>query len=134
MTHVTLKSGSEGPRHDPYHYDEYTVARPNGDTVVMHNGIFCWCRVKRGTRIVFENTDEATAPRLFETYAGVSFRAFEKAWHSLPERRSRSHFCNGVRRGYRDFACVSGYPGETFTVCIHCKDVIDSSFDRSAVE
>jgi hypothetical protein len=135
MTHVSHRSGSEGPRHDPYHYDEYTLNRPNGDTIVIHSGLANWCKLKRDNKIVLEaECTHALPEKLFETYAGVSFRKFEKAFNSIPERKLRTHFCFGLNRSYKDFKCVSGYPGETLLVCSHCNDVIDSSFDRSAIE
>lgn len=134
MTQVQHRSGQEGPRHDPYHFDEFTLNRPNGDTIVLHTGLATWARLQRGDKVILQNTDADVAHKLFEFFAGVSQKAFAKAWYSLPQRRLRNHYCGGVRRSQRDFECASGYPGESFVICSHCKGMIDFEFDRSAVE
>lgn len=41
---VHVKSGSEGPAHDPYSYTEYRVKR-DGRKIVMHLGMGDWIKV-----------------------------------------------------------------------------------------
>jgi hypothetical protein len=73
--------------------------------------------------------DERRAVRQFERAVGISLPALEKAVHERQERKYRYHPC-----GNKSFEYASGYPGESFVVCRKCGDVIDSHFDRSAVE
>ncbi|MCI0564545.1 MAG: hypothetical protein MN733_39260, partial [Nitrososphaera sp.] len=41
---VTLKSGSEGPKYDPYHYDEYTITSPK-DELLVHDGFSQYIKI-----------------------------------------------------------------------------------------
>ncbi len=129
MSHVNLRSGSEGPSFDPYHFDEITVDRPNGDVVTIHQGLAEWCKVERGGRTVFEVEGGGPSRTLFEAYVGCSPSIVERAYHSLPGRRMKAHACRP-----RSFLDVGGFPGESLTICNHCGEVVDYSFDRGAVE
>src|SRR5258706_10384505 len=40
---VERHTGSEGPRHDPYAYEEWRVRMP-GHTIVLHSGLGTWLR------------------------------------------------------------------------------------------
>lgn len=129
MTHVTMRSGREGPRHDPYHFDEMTVRRPDGRTITVHLGLAVWADARWPNGMQQTTDDETEVWNLFTQVAGVTYDVAERAFHSLPARRMRAHKC-GVKHL---FEC-SGYPGETFIVCRACGGVIDSTFDRSAIE
>lgn len=129
MSHVTLKTGSEGERHDPYAYNELKVVRPDGRTVIMHvgMGVFADARWPNGHQKTADTMAEALA--IFEEVAGATYRVVERAYHGLPQRRMRAHPC-----GTKFFCDQPGYPGESFIVCGKCGDVVDSHFDRSAIE
>jgi hypothetical protein len=128
MTTITVRTGTEGPRHDPYHFEEVTVERDDGRKVTLHLGLAVWSEASGGP--LPERTDsEPDAFHMFERYSGVSYVAMMKAYRAIPLRRMKAHRC-----GMKYFRDVDGYPGETMTVCGKCGDVIDSYFDRSAVE
>jgi hypothetical protein len=38
MARIDLETGPEGPKHDPYHYDEWTVTLTSGSIVRIHDG------------------------------------------------------------------------------------------------
>jgi hypothetical protein len=127
---IHIKTGREGPRHDPYGYDEITVHRADGAHVTLHEGLGTWIEFKdaRGTG---NKLDERDAPRAqidaaFERVAGVSVEAARKAYRAL---RSRCRNCGG-----RETKFARGYPGESFELCVQCGHVVDSHFDLSAVE
>jgi hypothetical protein len=44
----SLKTGSEGPAYDPYHYDEYTIQK-NDTCLTLHLGLGQWYRWGRDT-------------------------------------------------------------------------------------
>ena len=129
MSTITIRFGSEGPQHDPYHYYELTVTRANGDEVTWHDGLGRWV-VARGGDLCVEMDERNTKPeqmhRLFEMVAGVSVEHARKAHRRL---RSRCQKC-----GCRETRTASGYPGESFELCAKCGHVVDSHFDRSAIE
>lgn len=128
MTHIHVRTGSEGPRHDPYHYEEVTVQRPDGRKVTLHVGLGVWAEAENA--VLRERTDSPQeAYHMFERYAGVPVYVAERAYRSLPMRRLKAHPC-----GLQHIVDVNGFPGETLTVCGKCGHVVDSHFDRSAIE
>ena len=129
MSTVSYNSGSEGPRHDPYHYDEVTIDRKNGDVVTIHMGLAAWCKVKRHGKTVFQVDGETAAQTLFEWYAGITFHKAIGLQYTLFRRRVKYHAC-----GTRFLKSVSGYPGESFTICDNCGAHLDYHFNRSVVE
>lgn len=131
MTSITIKTGSEGPKHDPYHYEQITVRRSSGDEIVYHcGGLSEWLEVRANDRVIraagYDETEECR--RLFEAYVGVSYEVAVKAYRSLPWRRLKAHPC-----GLQFICDVPGYPGETLTVCGKCGHVIDGHMDMSAI-
>lgn len=129
MSHVTMRNGTEGPRHDPYAYTELTVERPDGRKVVVHMGLATWVDARWPNGMQRTADSEREAFEVFEEVAGVTYPAAVKALLNLPQRRMRQHPC-----GTRFFCDQPGYPGESFVVCSKCGDVVDSHFDRSAIE
>lgn len=130
MSRVAVRNGTEGPRHDPYSFREYTVERPSGAKAVLHVGLGTWAKVRWPDEYVEqEKWNEQRAIRIFERVAGVSLHVLEKALEEREARKYRHHPC-----GRRNFEYARGFPGETFVVCKTCGEVIDSHFDRSAVE
>lgn len=73
--------------------------------------------------------DEKKLIKRFEDLCGVSLHVLEKSYYALPVRRMRQHKC-----GVKYLHTANGHPGETFTVCGKCGDVLQSHFDISAVE
>lgn len=138
MSTIHIRSGSEGPRQDPYHFEEITVTRPNGVSVTLHEGLDCFVAVN-GKRCqqaaafppgaTIEQREamlHGAAASVFESLAGCTVEAARKAYHRL---RSRCQSC-----GCRETRSASGYPGESFTLCARCGHVMDSHMDWSAVE
>lgn len=113
---VAMKTGIEGPRHDPYGYTEWTWER-SGHRIVLHEGLGDWVEID-GTRI-----DRGTPARwVFETSVGISLKTLERVIHR-PKR------CCDRQSIYE----VDGYPGESFDVCGNCGAIVDGSFNESAV-
>ena len=119
---IDLRNGTEGPRHDPYSFTEITVHGRAGE-VTIHAGLANWLR--HNDKLI---TGEEKAALMFEKLTGLAPWTAEKIYHNLPLRRHRAK-CDSLI-----FEEVSGYPGETFTICTKCRDVVDSHFNRSAVE
>lgn len=126
MSSINIKTGSEGPRHDPYHYDEITVNRPDGSWVTLHVGLAFWAETSEGERI---DNDDRGALVLFEKAAGISLPVAYKAYREVRVRRYTRHPC-----GQKHFIDVQGFPGESFVFCRKCGDAVDSFFNSKAVE
>lgn len=120
---ITYKSGAEGPKHDPYSYEEVSVHGRNGTTTV-HMGLAYWLSHNG----VMQSLDNYFLPDRFEQLTGISPEVALRLYRTLPYRR------HAAKCGGRDFASVDGYPGETLYVCGKCKEIVDYHFNRSAVE
>jgi len=130
MSNVEIKTGSEGPKHDPYHYTEVIVNRVSRDftgTVTSHNGLGNWVKVEEDGKPdqLFRDSDQGD---WFALYAGVTVKAAWKARMEVDTRRITRHPC-----GQRAIEEVDGMPGETLTVCKSCGKVLSGTFDLSAV-
>lgn len=116
------RTGSEGPCHDPYGYEEFTVHRKNGDNATLHMGLMQWLQINGGEQKPFYDEEEKAAIEQFEKIVGISMKAFERAIHRLLP-------CCGNMWPQQ----IGGYPGEHFTICGNCGTHIDYFFDVSAV-
>jgi hypothetical protein len=135
---IHIKTGREGPRHDPYGYEEITVHRADGAHVTLHEGFGTWIEFKdaRGMGNKLDELNSAHRSVQAALYqlildralgdAGISVEAARKAYRTL---RSRCRNCGG-----RETCFAHGYPGESFELCVQCGHVVDSHFDLSAVE
>ena len=121
---ASRRTGSEGPRHDPYHFEELRVDTPAGSTV-LHGGLAEWIK-HEGHRMDWYDQDPQKITDVFEKLTGYSVEFIERVARRLASRCRR---CGG-----RDFHEESGYPGETFTVCDGCSDVVGTRFCQSAIE
>jgi hypothetical protein len=101
-----------------------TVTRPDGSWIKTHIGLAMWARTHDGV----EEHDEKKIFQLFEQRVGVTYDRAMMAYHSLPYRRAKAHPC-----GLKHLEEVGGYPGESFTICSKCKDVMDYHFNIGAV-
>lgn len=125
---IEIRSGSEGPNFDPYHYDEITVTRADGRKATIHRGLAEWMRYWDGRFERHFHDSYAILRSKFEACVGCTPEEAERTFHRLKERRITHHAC-----GMRHIKSVDGYPGETFMLCDKCGDILDSSFDHSAI-
>lgn len=122
---ITYKSGAEGPKHDPYHYEELSIYGRNGITTV-HLGLAYWVS-SNGVRIT-DGEHNIQLNTVFRQLTGIEIDVAMRLYRTLPYRK-HSKKCGG-----RTFNNVSGYPGETLYICGKCQEIVDSHFNRSAVE
>lgn len=82
---IHIGGGTEGPRHDPYGYTEYT-SEVNGRSITLHAGLMTFIRLPSGKKIsandlpnVVGNYDkrESLLVRFFEKKVGLPLRKFE---------------------------------------------------------
>lgn len=137
MTTIARRTGTEGPRHDPYSFTEWTVKRPNGVVVTYHEGLGEWTQAKwpsptddpEENQHAMDRIQGEGARDLFTRYAGVNPGQAEKAYFELRMRRVRYH-----KHGAKYLQDVAGYPGETLTMCGKCGEIFDTHFNRSEIE
>lgn len=127
INHRRLKvhktTGSEGPSHDPYHYVEYDVDTPVGN-VVLHEGLGTWIAFN-GTKLKTPHGESYVRGHMFPALTGYTVEQLERIHRKLTSRCPKCQL--------KIFEEVEGYPGETFTVCSSCGEIVDSYFCESAV-
>jgi hypothetical protein len=140
--YLTIKTGSEGPHHDPYGYIEFTFTRKRiqrkGKTVVLHLGLAEWIQI---------NDRKLDAPRRLRMSNSHNARAIGKArmkWFNDRFAKETGYsrvqwerFCRKARErcrcGCKQFETQSGYPGESFEVCTNCGAIVSCDFNESAI-
>lgn len=129
MSRIEIQTGTEGPRHDPYGWEEITVRRMNDQVVVtLHEGLATWVRID-GVGTVHEGYNPLLTAdmirKVFEAWAGITPDIARKAYNRF---HSVCRDC-----GCRDVYWKSGFPGESFAFCCDCDAVVDYSFNESAI-
>jgi len=118
---ISRRSGSEGPRHDPYSYVEFKVTI-NDAIFTLHMGLAEFLEVEspRGT-IRVDNTNEHPnqVETLFEDLSGVDLDQLEPWYDRVHGRPNRCPRC-----GCRETVCHDGYVGEQIEVCAKCKKIV----------
>lgn len=134
---VNIRRGTEGPRHDPYAYEEIIVSRPDGRKVKLHSGLGEWLEVQtaEGRKIRVDESDRYAGPErlreLFAFHSGISVETAAKT----PGRREATRYREHDKRcGNENLVAATGYPGESFDYCPKCGFVGGYAFDRSAIE
>ena len=121
---INIKTGKEGPDHDPYAYEELTVTT-NAKEVKVHLGLDCYLKV-------FGQKDKDTehctdlVMKAFERHVGCSYKSIVRAFYKL---RSICPHCNS-RKGFLDY---EGYPGEILYVCRNCRAIAHSYLNEAAI-
>ena len=127
MNRVSIKTGSEGPRHDPYSYSEVTVRKQDGTAVTHHSGLAMWCKLD-GQKLDQQYGDhygEDTYEQ-FEKHAGIGVKAAMKAY----DRMQRT--CKKCGALDKIVDAVDGFPGETLYIC-QCGAIVSSDLNMSAI-
>ena len=132
---IDIKTGSEGPTHDLYHYDETTIVK--GDRwVKWHSGLGMWLergyvtdkgRHRKFDLHEFTAVANALVNELTCEWVGMTITQALRWKRKAQEARWRAH------RGHGGTQTVAGFPGESFEIC-KCGEVLDDAFDISAVE
>jgi hypothetical protein len=87
MAKVTVRRGSEGPRHDPYGYTEVIFTKTNGDVIQMHMGLGVWLKVN-GKEYDSQYREEVLS-EYFKEFTGMAFEKAERIPDVLEERYVR---------------------------------------------
>ena len=126
---IFVRSGSEGPRHDPYGWEEFEVHR-NGRRVSVREGGLGYTRLTVDDVTCESDPSQDAVDAWFQLFTGRTATAWRKAAAKAARNRTSRCRCCGGRR----FETMSGFPGESFTVCATCKEVVSTSMNWSAIE
>jgi hypothetical protein len=128
-SHIEIRSGSEGPRHDPYSYQEITVTRQDGREAMIHLGLAAWMTYWDGRiQRKFDDQHEVLFNK-FEACIGINPAAAAKVLEKARSNKIRHHAC-----GHKHLHEVEGFPGETLLHCSKCGSILDGDFNLSVIE
>lgn len=119
-TEIDIRSGTEGPAYDPYHWDEITV-KTKGREVCFHLGLAVWMTID-GLDVLNDEED------LFPIFKELTGMSVTQAFKYFYRYRSRCQKC-----GSRSFEWRNGYPGEQMKMCTECDHIVDYTFNESAI-
>lgn len=123
-------TGTEGPRHDPYSYEEYHVENANGKTV-LHCGLGVTLtnngrKVEAPINLNWEARERYLRTTAFEAFAEYSIVQIERIHARLQARCRR---CGSTQRQH-----MRGHPGEHFECCSACGHIMDTYFNKAEIE
>ena len=126
-TKVSLKSGLTGPGHDPYGWDSITVERL-GHTFTLTSCGLRGCKVDEDEiegDWVFGKEEIMKLSAKFKELTGGFPGEWTKWYYAL---RSKCRKC-----GCYETESMSGYPGESFEICVNCGEHVDYHFNEAAI-
>ena len=92
MADITVRRGVEGPRHDPYSWQEVAFSKTNGQVIRLRAGlgVSLWVDGKLVDAIERVDDLECHLMQVFKEMTGLSFRDALDMPDRLRERRLRS--------------------------------------------
>ena len=121
---LEIRTGTEGPKHDPYSYTEYSVTLLDGRTITLHADLEKYLKVDDS---IIDHGDYETLLRRFVQLTGIDPHQVEK-YH---EKRPLGKCSKG---GKHQATWEHGHPGEHLLICQKCGEILDSRFVRSEIE
>lgn len=116
---IQHRSGSEGPKHDPYHFDEYTVTRfrSRGAPLVvkLHDGLGVWMEVN-GVPEARRSKDRAER---FFILTGIKLSKLGALHDRIHGMKTKCPKCGSKKLLHYD-----GYVGEGVQVCSKCGEPV----------
>jgi hypothetical protein len=86
---ITHRFGAEGPRHDPYGFDEWIVTIEDGRKAVMHIGLGVWAKID-GVKFS-GGKDDYGADEVFEKFVGRTIREVQKVYWKSRGQKAGPH-------------------------------------------
>jgi hypothetical protein len=118
-----LRSGTEGPSHDPYGYKAFDLVTQKG-SFHIHAGL-----VLKVTNL---KTNETTYPPEINDVCKLVGLTREEYDQTVDQVNHFSDICPHCKGD--NLEEVEGYPGETLVICKDCKKVVDSSQNMDAIK
>jgi hypothetical protein len=113
---VNKTSGTEGPKEDPYAFNEFTVEclKEDGtkDVFVIHSGLGMW--LTKNDQTVIEFAEDKEVVTLFETLTGLQYEDLDRLYDEI---HGPKDYC---KCGSKNIVESSGYVGETMLFCGDC--------------
>lgn len=118
MAKLRRKVGAEGPRSDPYGYEEITFTSTDGDLeVTIHSGLGDWIEarlVKTDHRMRLREKPGISIDSLWEFWTGMTCKQTER----YVERLEYPNKCPNCKS--KKFTFSTGFAGEIIAFCVNC--------------
>ncbi len=124
---ITVERGTEGPRHDPYSFEEVTIKRADGRCATAHVGLAEFVVIGQKDDAIRVDASGSKLDQWLISTVGVTLAGARRAFDKLEASRLRMH------RSHGGMGWSEGFPGEMLLWC-KCGAMLDSSFNRSAIE
>ena len=145
MASISVRTGSEGPHYDPYHFTEICFTRTDGIQVVLHSGLAEWCEVSdqkhfRGSDYLYLLHLRRRIPKLSKLRAEFkeAYQLFEEATGMDPKKAEQLAYrlenpTRCKKCGRKKMKWEPGYPGEYLLLCEKCHNINSSGFNESEI-
>jgi hypothetical protein len=131
---VTMKTGVEGPKHDPYGTETWTITgeyKGAEITLTYHQGLDEWFTIDTSSKVRV-NYDGGTLKLMSECCEKLTGKTFDEV-RGIWEEKEYGMFCETCNDFPPDVTSHKGYPGETIYCCTKCSNPVNSFQDMSAV-
>ena len=135
---ISHRSGVEGPRHDPYHWDEYVISGYNKKFCnpeiyfTVHRGLANWFSIRKDGWKIPDSNMFCWEKYMEEMLFNITGMTFDQVVEKHEEEENRL-FCPECNEVPEDVVARDGYPGETVYCCPKCGSPCGSDQDMSAV-
>ena len=129
MLKLTVICGSEGPRFDPYSFQEIIV-EDDDKKVVFHQGVIEFIRVEDKSGHVlrfYDNKELEELDEIFEKETGLTNKLFWKAYGRI-NFPTKCPECGSKKMTWHD-----EYPGEQIRTCDKCGHVTGYVFNENDI-
>ena len=128
---VNKSHGTEGPKHDPYSYEEYSIIKETPERTIhaiLHFGLSRWMKLD-GVHYRLCEEDRALAEGDFKYLIGMTINAFR---NMVDRRTGPKEKC--PKCGTRKLLEGSGFAGEPFQYCSNGCGILWSADPRPYCE
>jgi len=113
ITKLEQKTGTEGPRYDPWSYTESIVHLASGDVATLHVGLAVWFKFNDVRSVCYTEQD---CDALFEQATGLTGIQFEEAYQRV------TYYCR--RCNTSKFIYGESYELGYFYICRKCNQIV----------
>ena len=113
-----VRTGTEGPSHDPYSYEEYILCR-NGVVTKLHLGLAEFCRGEENGEEFFIKGKGAMDK--WESITNIPVKSLNRLDNRLNGMPQRCPYCFNSSSNY---VVHGGYVGESIFTCPKCDNVV----------
>jgi hypothetical protein len=122
---LDYRTGTEGPKHDPYSFDEWTVTKQvqHGPVweYILHTGLGVTLQVYKDEELIQYWTDEEPTNLWlhFQNLTGIRVDHLEKVYQRL---HGPHLFCD--KCGSHELSWSEGFAGEQIQYCVKCNSIL----------